>query len=492
MAPTLVSSETVFKVAEIAASFAPVPGLLAGVQLVEMIYRSAEEVPLHRGKCRDLAADAVEVMKIIRDNASKAEESKLNAAVQETVRLLQGIKDDVDHWSQLSILRSWYLRHDIEKAINKHEKRLNNCVQLLGLAGVLQIDDTLQTIKQGREQDTAKLDEIAESQKRIEEKFGKLHQDLTSEPPESPKRAEYEMKLFKLRQEEMKTGRYGISPAELKGECVKVGNRPARSGHVYDIWKGLWLGQTLVAMKFWRDFREPDHRDDKHRERFERQVNLWRTLEHPNVLQLYGWCDIEGDIYLVSPWLNNMDVRWFLSWNNLADKDRLQLTADIVRGLQYLHALQVFHGDIQPPNILISDDLRAVLGDFALAKALEAKDDLPLNTQSNGDLQSMRYQAPEITENVGQTPAVDIYAWAMTALEIISGAPPYPKAKTIGALTTAIMAKKELPVISDYPCTAFTKYPQLWPLLQSCWAKDPKARPTATSLLQSLQSMLDH
>lgn len=87
-----------------------------------------------------------------------------------------------------------------------------------------------------------------------------------------------------------------------------------------------------------------------------------------------------------------------------------------------MHSIQVFHGDIQPPNILISDDGHGVLGDFALAKALEAKgDDLPLYTQSNSDVQSMRYQAPEIIEGVGMTPAVDIFSWAGTTLEIVSG-----------------------------------------------------------------------
>ncbi|KAG8930326.1 hypothetical protein FRC01_002930 [Tulasnella sp. 417] len=421
MAPTLITSETVFNIAQIAAGFAPVPGLQAAVQLVEMIYRSAEDVPLHKGKCRDLAIDAVEVMTIIRDNAGKAEKSNLDAAVQNTIRALEAIKDDVDHWGQLSIWRSWYLRHEIEKAINRHENTLNKCVPRLGLAGVLQINTATQALKEGREEDTLKLDELAKSQQRLEETVKKLHKDLKNQPPGSAKRAEFEIELFKLRQDEVKTGELGISPAELEGECVKVGSKPVRAGHVYDIWKGLWLGQTLVALKFYRDFREPDHRDRKHIERFERQVNLWRTLNHKNVLLLYGWCYIDEDIYLVSPWLNNMDVRVFISQNSPSDQQKLGIAADVVRGLQYLHSLQVFHGDVQPSNVLISDDGHGVLGDFALAKALEAKDDLPLNTQSNNDLQSMRYQAPEITDNLGMTPAVDIYSWAMTTLEIVSG-----------------------------------------------------------------------
>lgn len=41
---------------------------------------------MRRGKCRDLAADAVEVMTIIRDNAGKAEQSNLDAAVKNTTK----------------------------------------------------------------------------------------------------------------------------------------------------------------------------------------------------------------------------------------------------------------------------------------------------------------------------------------------------------------------------------------------------------------------
>ncbi|KAG8901754.1 hypothetical protein FRC00_004893 [Tulasnella sp. 408] len=179
-----------------------------------------------RGKCRDLAVDAVEVMTIIRDNAGKAEKSNLDAAVQDTIKTLEAIKEDVDHWSQLSVWRSWYLRHEIEKALDKYEDRLRESVPRLGLAGVLQINTATQSIKEGREQDTLKLDELAKSQQRLEEAVKKLHEDLKHQPPGSAKRAEFETELFKLRQEEVKTGQLGISPAELEGECVKGAGPP--------------------------------------------------------------------------------------------------------------------------------------------------------------------------------------------------------------------------------------------------------------------------
>lgn len=49
MVPKLVSSETVFDAVKLAVSFAPVPGLEAGVVVVEMV-RLLEAMPLDRRK----------------------------------------------------------------------------------------------------------------------------------------------------------------------------------------------------------------------------------------------------------------------------------------------------------------------------------------------------------------------------------------------------------------------------------------------------------
>ena len=54
----------------------------------------------------------------------------------------------------------------------------------------------------------------------------------------------------------------------------------------------------------------------------------------------------------------------------LAELDHASLAADIMRGVEHLHGLNIVHRDIKPHNVLISQGYRAVLSDFGLCAAL--------------------------------------------------------------------------------------------------------------------------
>lgn len=80
------------------------------------------------------------------------------------------------------------------------------------------------------------------------------------------------------------------------------------------------------------------------------------------------------------------------------------------------------HGSLKPSNILINNKGEAVLSDFSLAKpaAVGAK-----NTQLNPQINVFRYQSPEVISDEPISKASDVYSWAMTALEIITGGPSF-------------------------------------------------------------------
>ena len=85
--------------------------------------------------------------------------------------------------------------------------------------------------------------------------------------------------------------------------------------------------------------------------------------------------------------------------------------------LKYVHESGIIHGAVRPSNILIDNEQHPVLSDFSSAKIVG--DGSELEQPILQEL-SCRYDAPE-TRDGDFSAASDIYSWAMSAVEIISG-----------------------------------------------------------------------
>ncbi|KAJ6472148.1 kinase-like domain-containing protein, partial [Mycena vitilis] len=95
-------------------------------------------------------------------------------------------------------------------------------------------------------------------------------------------------------------------------------------------------------------------------------------------------------------------------------------------GLDYLHSMDIVHGDLRGSNILISDECTACLADFGLATTIR-DDDADVATgalYSSNRAASRRWLAPELItpEQFGcrfvRTRATDVYAFGCVCLEV--------------------------------------------------------------------------
>ncbi|KAG9038389.1 hypothetical protein FS837_001257, partial [Tulasnella sp. UAMH 9824] len=161
---------------------------------------------------------------------------------------------------------------------------------------------------------------------------------------------------------------------------------------------------------------------------------------------------------------------------------------EIAQGLRYLHNQDIIHGSLKPSNILVQDDGRACLSDFSLAKLAtpDAK-----NTQTNPQVNVFRYQAPEVILDEPISKASDVYSWAMTALEIITGDPPFHTWKSPGQLVAQVITKNQVPTRSDYKSSVLDNHPEIWEMFERCWSREPTDRPTAKEIVDVLETIPD-
>ncbi len=198
----------------------------------------------------------------------------------------------------------------------------------------------------------------------------------------------------------------------------------------------VWLArdtetQNLVALKIMTAITEDDRRNLKANERFTREIEIARSLQHPHILPvldsgttLYNGRSVP---YLVSPYIPDgslVDVieenpPWEY-WSLQQISDAIQQAAD---SLWYLHTRSpsIVHEDVKPANFLvrsIQSSQRAVhlyLSDFGISRWQKSP-----GMMASEVLGTFAFMAPEQAEKK-VNPASDQYALAIVATYLLTG-----------------------------------------------------------------------
>ncbi|KAI7741648.1 hypothetical protein M8C21_003656, partial [Ambrosia artemisiifolia] len=184
-----------------------------------------------------------------------------------------------------------------------------------------------------------------------------------------------------------------------------------------EVFKAIIDDKNVVAVK------KLQVKDVRTKEEFENEVKLISNIHHRNLLRLLGWSSEGSDLFLVLEYMANGSLDRFLwgakkgtlDWNQ-----RYEIILGIAKGLAHLHSechVKIIHRDIKSSNILLSDDFKAKIADFGLAR-FQPEDETHVNTKFAGTL---GYAAPEYVLHGALSDKVDTYSFGIVILEIISG-----------------------------------------------------------------------
>src|SRR6478609_1034408 len=284
-----------------------------------------------------------------------------------------------------------------------------------------------------------------------------------------------------------------VEPADRIGSLIdgryKITEVMA-SGSMGAVFKGerVPVGK-LVAVKF---LHSGFANDAEFQARFERETRVMSKLNHPNCVSVLDFGAWEGAPYLVMDYVDGTTLRARLDKGPIPALQALAIARQVLAGLAHAHQQEVFHRDVKPANIMISEEIghgeRVRILDFGLAR-LQGNVGRDA-TQTNMVVGTPNYMAPEQTVPGGSIDArTDLYAVGVVLYEMIVGDRPFIAEDTMQLL--GMHRAAPIPRLTDR-LPEGTEIPRgLQELIDKAMAKSPDARfQTAIAFAEAIDQVL--
>lgn len=220
---------------------------------------------------------------------------------------------------------------------------------------------------------------------------------------------------------------------------------------------------------------------NKAREHLNSEIQVMKSISHPNIVHTYQIFDLKRTIYIVMEYVPGGDLFDFVAQHeSLTEKQSSETLRSIFRAVEYLHRNSVVHRDLKPENILCVNNswpLQLKLSDFGFANFLDPcnEADDTMHTQVG----TIYFMAPEIFANKGYGPAVDTWACGVLLYTILTGRLPFPGKNTTEYMRNVVIGKPLFPSILWRGISDDAKS-----LIKGLLNPDPNKRLTALGALQ--------
>jgi len=191
----------------------------------------------------------------------------------------------------------------------------------------------------------------------------------------------------------------------------------------------------------------------------------------------------EGTCYLVMDYVEAENLKeLYARQDPLLAENVAQILLDSASALSHMHENGYMHLDFKPENILVTRNGAVRLIDFDMAQPLPEK---PVKFSKNPGTPG--YMAPEQLKREPIDGRVDIFAYGVSAYELLTNNKPFPGASPGEILAAQLQSSGPIPLREHNPDVP----PALEKVVMKCIEREPDRRyPFCGVMLRDLQSAL--
>ena len=200
-------------------------------------------------------------------------------------------------------------------------------------------------------------------------------------------------------------------------------------------------------------------RDERDLRRFEHEAQAASALNHPNILTIYEFGQVQEMRFIVSEYIEGLTLRYKMASGRLELSAAIDIAVQIASALAAAHACGIVHRDIKPDNVIVRADGIVKVLDFGIAKLGQKEAGRTsrsgMTVTSTASTPGMvvgtaKYMSPEQARGAEVDGRSDIFSLGSVMYEMVTGRPAF-EGETASDLMAEILKVDPPPPVEFAP-----------------------------------------
>lgn len=205
------------------------------------------------------------------------------------------------------------------------------------------------------------------------------------------------------------------------------------------------------------------------------EAELLKSLSHPNIVAYHDALLANAWLCIVMEYADGGDLAGAVAQRRAAarrhhEREAMAIFVQLAMALDYIHHRRILHRDLKCKNVFLTRGGMVKLGDFGIAKVLEAADSM-----AETRIGTPYYLPPEMCTNKPYDFRADIWCLGVVLYEVLALEVPF-NAPNMTSLVMKICNTEPRPVPQVYSS-------ELRAMLQRMMAKRPEERPSSADIV---------